>query len=439
MVLVDRARRLIGELARAQILDGSAVEDAVARAPRFQNIAYPLALPPLLVDTAALPVIRDLAERYVGVLEKLVRLYRRDKDVRAFFGLDGSADELVDAEGDVDRSIAVCRLDGYVDAEGALHVLENNADCPAGTLFTSRLNRLIRALIAPVLESAPVLAMDDGDPFTEMLAGRGGSQIVVLQVRGKANIESQEVAAALSLRGIPSAVADPRDLELTCDGLIHEGQAVGLVWNKINMSAWLDLVREAPCVVATLAAAARHENGPVMFNSFGARHVAETKTSLALLHDRQFRSRFDAAERELIERLVPWTVRLDRESVAELDGREWPVPDLAAARQQDLVLKQRYDIRGDGVTVGRAVTPAEWNAAVAGAWNSGAVLQRYIAPVRYPVVRAGDERTSDLNISLDSFVFDGRLVGLGAKASAGAKVNLFQGGSKLAVMAVPQA
>jgi hypothetical protein len=176
-----------------------------------------------------------------------------------------------------------------------------------------------------------------------------------------------------------------------------------------------------------------------MLNSFAARHVAETKTSLALLHDRRFHDRFGQDDRELIERLVPWTIRLDRDAVADVDGREWRVPDLAAGRRRDLVLKQRYDIRGDGVTVGCAVGADEWNAAIAGAWDSGAVLQRYVAPARYPVLRAGDDRPLDLNVSLDSFVFDGRLVGLGAKASAGAKVNLFQGGSKLAVVAVPNA
>ena len=35
--------------------------------------------------------------------------------------------------------------------------------------------------------------------------------------------------------------------------------------------------------------------------------------------------------------------------------------------------------------------------------------------------------------SLDSFVFGGRLCGLGSKAGLGHKVNLFQGGRKLAV------
>ena len=75
---------------------------------------------------------------------------------------------------------------------------------------------------------------------------------------------------------------------------------------------------------------------------------------------------------------------------------------------------------------------------MAAAWDSGAVLQSYVSPARYPVLRAGEDAPSDLNVSLDSFVFDGRLVGLGSKASAGSKVNLFQGGVKLAVMAVPE-
>ena len=42
-------------------------------------------------------------------------------------------------------------------------------------------------------------------------------------------------------------------------------------------------------------------------------------------------------------------------------------------------------------------------------------------------------RTAVLRSSLDWFVFGGRVVGLGSKAGVGHKVNLFQGGTKLAV------
>jgi hypothetical protein len=448
MILHAQGQSLLEWLSRSGMLVPAAIASAVERHPRFQNIDYPLALPPLLLNQDALPTVRKLVESYVALLEKVVRIYRVDMEVRRFFGLGGAADELIDAEGDVARAITICRLDGYIEhASGRLQILENNADAPAGTLFNSRLNRLTRELIADRCNVDPMLPMDDGDPFLDTLldaaapAAKSGRPLrtAVLQVRGRSNKESHEIAAALRSRGHVSDVTDPRDLQLTDDGLVAGGGPLDVVWNKINMSGWTALTQEAPGLVDTFARAARHPGAPAMLNSYGARHVAETKTSLALLHDLRFADRFTAEERALVSTLVPWTVRLDRDAVVTFDGRDWPLELLVRERRQDLVLKQQYDIRGDGVTIGLGESPASWKDAVDLAWGTSASLQRYVKPARYSVQLVGAGEVQDCNVSLDSFVFNGRLVGLGAKASRSHKVNVFQGGSKIAVVTAPAA
>lgn len=448
MILRRRAERLLDQLSRSGRMSPAAVAAAAARHPRFQNIDYPFAFPPLLIDSAALPGIRGLAESYVALLEKVVRLYRSRAEVRRFLDLGSAAEELIDAEGEVERAITICRLDGYVDrASGRLRLLENNADSPAGTLFTPRLNRLARELIGDELDAPPLLPMDDGDPFIDLLldsAPRRAADgrplhMAVLQPRGRANRESDELAAALRARGQRCAVVDPRDLALTDDGLVFSGAPLDVVWNKINTAVWNELIAEAPEIVDILARAARHAAAPTMLNSYGARHVAEAKTSLALLHDPRFDSLFTAEEKALVETLVPWTAKLERDATVRFEGEDWPLETLLRERQDDLVLKDRYDIRGDGVTIGRAESGQDWQDKVAAAWGTGASVQRHVAPALYPVALVGSDGRSELNVSLDSFVFRGRLVGLGAKASRHHKVNLFQGGSKLSVILAPDA
>jgi hypothetical protein len=134
-----------------------------------------------------------------------------------------------------------------------------------------------------------------------------------------------------------------------------------------------------------------------------------------------------------VARVVPWTARLIRGGEVTYRGASWQLEALVAERRDELVLKQTYDIRGDGVTVGRAVSLDAWSDALTSAWGTGAVVQRYVPPTRHPVRRLGCGPAAELNTSLDSFIVDGELVGLGAKASPNDKVNLFQGGSKLAV------
>ena len=106
------------------------------------------------------------------------------------------------------------------------------------------------------------------------------------------------------------------------------------------------------------------------------------------------------------------------------------VSTIALRERASLVLKVPYDIRGDGVTVGRAVDAGAWSRRVAEVRRQDGVVQQYVEPTEVPVVT---DVLAMMNSSLDWFVIDGRVVGLGSKASSGPLVNLFQGGTKLAV------
>lgn len=442
MILHRRAARLLEDLEESGRLSQSTVAATADGHPPFQNTDYPLALPPLLIDSAALAELKQLTESYVALLEKVVRLYRTSAEVREFMDLGSAAEELIDAEGDIGRAIIVCRLDGYLERRsGRLRILENNADSPAGTLFTPRLNRLTRDLIGDCLRAPPLLPMDQSDPFLDLLLaaapavpGQRPLRTAVLQLRGKSNLESHEVAAALRSRGHSSEVVDPRELTMTVDGLGTRDGPLDVVWNKINTAVWNEFVAKEAGVVDTLGRAARHDVGPTMLNSYGARHVAEAKTSLALLHDPRFASLFAPEELALVDRLVPWTAKLERGATVSYEGADWPLEKLLIERQGELVLKDRYDIRGDGVTIGRAESPERWRHRIGSSWRTGASVQRHVEPAVYDVALVGTDQRAALNTSLDSFVFQGRLVGLGAKASRHHKVNLFQGGSKLCVI-----
>lgn len=445
MIFVERAYALLTELANSGKLEPSVIEQLLARHPRFQNISYPLALPPLLLDAKSLDRIRQQTESYVELLEKVIFLYRRDPEVRAFFGFDRNANKLIEAEGDLPRAISICRLDGYVKhGSDALQILENNADCPAGTLFTTRLNRVIRELVSEILYAPPLLPMDNDDSFIDTLVRacsmRYGQDArihaVVLQPYGLGNVESEEIAKFLRKLGYECSVVDPRVLQLSNEGLIWEGQRIDLVWNKINTSVWNQIVADNPEIVDTFTHVLENFHRPIILNSFSSRYIAEAKTSLAIMHDPRFSNRFLPQEKKLIEELIPWTTRLDEQPIVKFDGKEWVLADLLRERQFDLVIKQQYDIRGEGVTIGRDVSASLWHDIIASSWGRGAVAQRYVTPERYPVQCIGFDTFSKLNISLDCFVFDGKLVGLGAKASNTNKVNLFQGGTKLAVIVV---
>ncbi len=421
------------------------VATTLREAPVFRNTDYPFTPVPMFVESRALSALIERTQTYVALLEKVIRLYREHGDVRRFFGLDPAAEGLVATRSGLAREIAICRLDGYLTAgESQLCVLENNSDCPAGTLFTQRLNAATDHVISATLSSLGLMsrAMPADVPGAMLEAllssyrawggGASSPRLAILQLAGRSNVESHEMAAEFTRLGVAAVVLDPREATFTLGGVHHEGERIDLVWNKINTASFRDLLAEYPDAVEQWRRCI--DTGAIChLNGFGARYVTESKLCTAFVQEEAFAPLFDDAERELVATLLPWARKVEADRSVDWRGDRVDFVSLLLARQMDFVLKQPYDIRGDGVTVGRGVDRDTWCAAVASAVRDGHVAQAYVRPTTVPIVTDLTPRITPMPASLDTFLFEGRFQLLGSKASFHDKLNLFQGGRKIAV------
>lgn len=411
----------------------------------FQNRAHAGSCSPLLLDAGFSASVRAAVERYQALLIKLVALYKARPAVRAYFGLDADIERAILDEPALER-VCIARFDGYVDArDGSYKILEHNADSPAGTYFTSRIGEVAGAMTAHVLagDGRQRLPLDDGRCFLDALLAEYADfrpdiqpAIAILQPRGEANRESLALAEHAHAQGYDARVADPRDLTFGPDGVRVGGTPIHLVWNKINVAQWAGLFGSDRQCLRDLALAARR--GLVChINAFAARHVLENKLSLAFFQEERFADCLTEEERALVRRLLPWGTKLEPGKRVAFDGRERDLRRLVLDHPARFVIKQHYDIRGDGVTIGRGAARREWADCVDTGFAQGHLVQEYVKPMTVPVVfHDAGFRVANLNFSLDSFVFRGRHVGFGSKASAQDKVNLFQGGTKIAVLTV---
>lgn len=418
---------------------GTVVAAALTDAPVFRNKAFPLSPVPVFVRHDRAELLAEPLARYVELLGTVVARYREHAEVRAFYGLGAAADRLIDADRALGDAPWVCRLDGYLEAgTERLKVLENNADSPAGTLFTARVNETVAA-IGRTLSDAPAptdLTYTGEDRFTDALrqAARESGRcdhpehIAVLQPAGSPNVESVELVARMRAVGIDAFLADPRAIEVDGAGVRFDGKRVDLAWNKVNTDSWRAYCADSGFV--GLWERAVRDTALVHVNPFGSRYVAENKLTLAFVQEPAFAHLFTAEERALVTALLPWARKLTEEAVDD-DGT--PLADRLLEDPRGFVLKQPYDIRGDGVTIGFDCPPDHWRAMVADALREGHVVQRKVAPTTYPIVEAGTDQVHAMPISLDTYLFGGRIAGFGSKASRNSKINIFQGGQKLAV------
>jgi hypothetical protein len=424
----------------------AAVTRLGGESPRFQNKDYPLSPFPLVVASSRLEAHRRTTERYMSLLERVLDLYNSSPDVRSYFGLSEDEESLVRADPSLTPSIRISRLDGYIDQRnGSVRFLENNTDCPAGILFTERLNLLVDRIIKLVVPEAGSklveMPLDQTDcARQELLAAyrqQGGEKespvIAILQIRGRSNVESVEMAEEFSARGTPTFVADPREFTVTANGVQVEGRHTDIVWNKVNTVYWNQLVVESPSLLKRWSEAIASRR-VCHLNPFSARYVTESKCCAAFLQEAEFAHHFDESEQEFLRQVLPWSRKVAAGKIVEYGGDNPEIVELLLSRQADFVIKEPYDIRGDGVTIGRGVSRNYWVEKVEHAAREGYTAQEFIVGQTYPVlVGISEMEVTPMTASLDSFMFGGRLRGLGSKAGLGYKVNVFQGGRKLAV------
>jgi PhzF family phenazine biosynthesis protein len=415
----------------------------------YRNKAFPLPPRLTLLSDEQRDDLVDAGEALLRVLEKVIRLYEQDPETRRYFMLEPGWEELALIDPGYQRRIRISRFDTYLTrGPERFKILENNTDCPAGVIFTGRVNDIMKRVpaFARFLSTFPPVRSEGIDgpeaffdelvrAYRELFGPRDPAGVAILQPRGRASVESQEMVKLLSRRGWFAVVCDPRDMEYARGHLFVQGRTVDLVWNKINTADFVPLLREPDRPRDFLSAC--RDRAICQVNSFGARFVTESKLCLAYLRDPEFAGHFSPAERALIERHVPWSRRLVGNPEVRFDGQIWPLRELALARREHLVLKAAYDIRGDGVTVGRGVAPDDWRAQLESAWDRPFILQEFVTPQQIEVpLRGSPIAWQAQNFSVDLFMAGGRFMGFGSKLSPHLKVNVFQGGSKQALLSV---
>lgn len=151
-----------------------------------------------------------------------------------------------------------------------------------------------------------------------------------------------------------------------------------------------ELVDNPPAQTAFDRIVAAHLSGRMAL--FTPLHVGmfASKANLALLHDPLVRGALDPSERELVDRIVPWTRTLGPgQGATQADPRE-PARLLARCRaeQQDLVIKPGIAYGGVGTLIGRDTSTQVWRDALESAANGTLVVQRLVRPALETVVDA---------------------------------------------------
>ncbi|MCB8901645.1 MULTISPECIES: hypothetical protein [unclassified Streptomyces] len=420
--MTDLSRTYVDECLRGN----RGLAEAVARAelpPAFEEAWRAHLLPrPWFVrapETAAFA--RDLEGLFELLVSLPLRLFDGDVDrYAAEVGIDPPLAALL-RRGGSGVPVKFGRADAYHDGS-AYKLLEFNLGSEVGgvdmAVFNqgllrvpafadfARVHRLahvdIAARTAAVLRDRAKPALSGGgDPVVGLIEGRGGT--------GPYGRLMRATVEAMAEQGIDVRIGEIDEVRTRSDGkLTLDGTPLDLVLRNFAASQLLD--DPAGPDVAEPFFRAHQAGRTILFTSLESGFYSH-KSVLALLTDPRRRGAFDAEERALVDRVLPWSRTLHASVPAGL-------VDLCRERREQLILKPGAGYGGLDTFVGWECTEAEWDKAVRVAVERGGyVAQERVVPRPEPVYDPATGDVDDWIAALGIFLTDEGYAGTHARAN----------------------
>jgi uncharacterized circularly permuted ATP-grasp superfamily protein len=392
-------------------------------------------LRPFFLDTADEARVRRVGETLAAIGERVVEASLADPALLAQAGLSEEEERLVRIEPGYRRASTASRLDSFL-LPDSLMFAEYNAESPAGLGYSQTLSEIFAAL--PVMERFRKHYRAEPMPIMEALLQTllasyeewGGTahppQIAIVDFREVPTWSEFEILQDRFQRmGVPTLIADPRDLDFSTGVLTAQGKKIDLVYRRVLLN---DIVaRPVECRALVDAYAAR---AVCVANTLRCK-IPHKKAFFAVLHDPRNQHLFSGTEREIIRGHIPVTQVLTAD-----------VAESARARRGNLVLKPNDEYGGTGVFLGWEMSVADWDEALQRAVTDAGkvwIVQERI-PVRredFPTFTLKDGVTvKEMLVDFSPYFFRGKLSGFLTRLSATGLANVTSGGGQVPAFVV---
>jgi hypothetical protein len=387
--------------------------------------------------------VRPVAETIAELGERVALAALADEQLFAQFHLRPEEARLARLPGGNGRASTASRLDAFLLPE-SLKFAEYNGESPAGAGYSETLAEIFNGL--PLMAQFSNRYAVHTYPLSAKLLDAlvlsyldwGGKskrpQIAIVDWKGVPTWSEFEILKArFEKMGVPTLVADPRDLTFDGKKLTAHGKKIDLVYRRVLIN---DIVaKPAECAALVNAYTA---NAVCVANSFRCK-IPHVKTFFAVLTDERNDALFSPPERKIIANHVPWT-RVVADVPATRYGKSIDLLAFMRKERENLVLKPSDEYGGTGVALGWESSESGWETAIQAALsspkNNGAcwIVQERI-PIRrevFPYITAsGDVQFRDMLVDFAPYLFRGKLAGYLTRLSATGLANVTSGGGQV--------
>ncbi|HYL84520.1 MAG TPA: hypothetical protein VE263_09815 [Candidatus Angelobacter sp.] len=384
--------------------------------------------------------VRTVAESLAEIGERVVSAALNDKQLFAQLHLREEEERLARIPAGYGPASTASRLDAFL-LPDSLKFAEYNGESPAGAGYAETLAEIFREL--PITRQFAQKYELHNYPLSAKLLDAlllsyvdwGGStqkpQIAIVDWEEVPTWSEFEILQARFERmGIPTLIADPRELEWDGKSLSAQDKKIDLVYRRVLIN---DIVsKPAECAALVKAYSA---NAVCVANNFRCK-IPHVKAFFAVLTDEQNGSLFSLSERELIRKHIPWTRVVADVNTAHY-GRAIELLAFLRKERQNLVLKPSDEYGGSGVTLGWETSEAAWDEAIERALNgkNGTWIAQERIPVRrevFPyIANVGKVDYRDMLVDFAPYLFRGKLAGFLTRLSSTGLANVTSGGGQV--------
>jgi hypothetical protein len=414
--------------------NGSGLCDALAARMRERRLTFggrllcPF-LRPFFLDPRDEQRVTHAAETLWRLGERVAAAARARPELMTALGLSDAEIALAEIEPGYAVTSTAARADAFI-LPGSLQFAEYNGESPAGPGYSQRLSELFDG--EPIMQRfkrgfdvrfyTPIVHLLGAllDSYRDWGGTASPPRIAIVDWREVPTWSEFELLRdAFAHAGVPTVIADPRDLEFDGRALSAGGERIDIVYRRVLIN---DMVaRPGECRALVDAYRAR---AVCVANSLRCK-IPHKKAFFAILTDDRYASLFDAAERDVIAAHVPWTRVVGEELMDDL-----------RRRREQLVLKPNDEYGGTGVTLGWETSESAWDAAIERAVCESArgwVAQERINIRRelFPVCEGDRVAERDMLVDFAPYLFRGRVAGFLTRLSATGLANVTSGGGQV--------
>ena len=321
-------------------------------------------LRPFFLSPADELLVREVSETIAKLGERVVTASLDDKSLFAQFHLRPEEERLARLSGGYGLASTASRLDAFL-LPDSLKFAEYNAESPAGAGYSETLAELFRDL--PMMEKFVKYFDVHTYPLSAKLLDAlimsyidwGGAnkrpQIAIVDWKEVPTWSEFEILQARFIKlGVPTVIADPRDLLFDGKSLTAHGKKIDLVYRRVLINDIVARPKECEALVKAYAA-----NAVCVSNTLRCK-IPHVKSFFAVLTDERNSGLFSIAERAIIHKHIPWT-RVVADVKTGHYGEPIELLPFINSHRENLVLKPSDEYGGTGVTLGWETKESTWD------------------------------------------------------------------------------